>query len=70
MCGNLSSDFYDYKNVYFVYNTDSGVLKEFTSELDYMRYAKENKLPQVNEFKNFEKNYHDYWSGWRFFLLP
>jgi hypothetical protein len=70
VCGNLSSDFYDYNNVYFVYNSGSDVLKEFASESDYMRYGKENKLPEVSEFKSFEQNYHDYWSGWRFFLLP
>jgi hypothetical protein len=70
ICGNLQSDFYLYNKTYFVYNTDSEVFKEFRTEDDYAYYAKKNKLPLTSEFKTFEQNYHDYWSGWRFFLLP
>lgn len=70
LCGNLDSDFYDYQNSYFVYDIDSEKLEEFQTENDYNKFAESKKLPKSNELKSFEDNYQDYWSGWRFFLLP
>lgn len=70
LCGNLDSDFYDYQNSYFVYYIDSEKLEEFETEKDYNKYVKSKNLPKSNELKSFEDNYQDYWSGWRFFLLP
>jgi len=70
LCGNLDSDFYDYQNSYFVYDIDSEKLEEFQTEEDYNKYIKSKNLPKSNELKSFEDNYQDYWSGWRFFLLP
>lgn len=70
ICGNLVGNATDSGLNYFVYDTDSKIFKGFKTEDDYYHYAKENKLPMVSEFKTFEQNYHAYWSGWRFFLLP
>jgi hypothetical protein len=70
ICGNLNSSFYDYKNSYFIYDMDSDNLKEFKTESDYNNFVKNKSLPKLNEFKSFKENYKDYWSGWRFFLLP
>ena len=70
LCGNLSSDFYDFENDYFVYEIDSEKIVEFKNDIDYNRYAQKNRLPKSNELKSFEDNYRDYWSGWRFFILP
>ena len=70
LCGNLKSDFYDYKNSYFVYEKKKKKLEEFQNENDYNKFATNNNLPKSSEFKSFKKNYSDCWSGWRFFLLP
>ena len=70
LCGNFDSDFYSYQNSYFVYYLDSEKLKEFKSENDYNEFAQNKNLPKSHELKSFKDNYHDYWSGWRFFLLP
>ena len=70
LCGNLSSDFYDYKNSFFIYEIDSEKLQEFKDENEYNEFATNENLPKSNELKSFKENYSDYWSGWRFFLLP
>ncbi|WP_395063884.1 hypothetical protein [Flavobacterium sp.] len=70
LCGNLSSDFYDYKNSYFIYDIDSEKLQEFKTESDYNNFTKNKNLPKSHELKSFKENYDDYWSGWRLFLLP
>lgn len=69
LCGNYDSDFYDYKNSYFIYNLESNLLTEFKSEIKYNNYAVKNGIPQTNEFLTFEDNYGNYWNGWRFWLL-
>lgn len=70
LCGNLNSDFYDYKNSYFVYDIDSEKLKEFRTENDYNEFATHKNLPKANELIRFKENYNKYWSSWRFYLLP
>jgi hypothetical protein len=70
LCGNLGSDFYNYKNSFFIYNLDSEILQEFKDENEYNGFASNNNLPNSSELKSFAENYSDYWSGWRFFLLP
>lgn len=70
LCGNLDSDFFSYQNDYFVYDIDSEKLEEFQTETDYNKFAESKKLPKSHELKSFEENYNEYWSGWRFFLLP
>lgn len=70
LCGNLNSDFYEYRNSFFVYDIDSENMQEFKNEDDYNEFATIENLPKSNELKSFEENYNDYWSGWRFFLLP
>jgi energy-coupling factor transporter transmembrane protein EcfT len=70
LIGNLQSGFYDYKNSYFMYDLDKKELTEFKSLKDYEDFAQKNKLPLSNELKTFRQNYSDYWSGWRFWLLP
>lgn len=70
LCGNLSSDFYNYKNSFFIYDIDSEKLQEFKDESDYNEFVTNENLPKSNELKSFKENYSDYWSGWRFFLLP
>jgi len=69
LCGNYESDFYDYKNSYFVYNLKLKTLTEFNNEIEYNNYADKNELPQANELLSFEDNYGKYWYGWRFWLL-
>ncbi|WP_369753635.1 hypothetical protein AB3G34_05035 [Flavobacterium sp. WC2409] len=69
LCGNYDSDFYDYKNSYFVYNLEIDQLTEFTTEAEYNTYAVKNGIPKTNQFLTFEDNYGNYWNGWRFWLL-
>lgn len=70
LCGNLDSGFYDYKNLYFVYDLQNKSLLEFKSQKDYEYFATKHNLPLPNEFKSFRENYWDYWGGWRLILLP
>ncbi len=70
LCGNLNSDFYDYQNSHFVYDIDSEKLQEFRTEKEYNEFATYKNLPKANELISFQENYSEYWSGWRFFLLP
>jgi amino acid transporter len=70
ICGNLKSGFYDYINSYFIYDLNAEKLQEFKSEKEYNEFATNINLPKSNELKSFEENYSEYWSGWRFFLLP
>ena len=70
ICGNLNSGFYDYKNSYFIYDLDTEKLQEFKTEKEYNEFASNKNLPKSSELKSFKENYSEYWSGWRFFLLP
>jgi len=70
LIGNLSSWFYSFKNSYFVYDMTKKELTEFYSKKEYNAFASQNDLPLTNELRTFEQNYRDYWSGWRFWLLP
>ncbi|WP_066617601.1 hypothetical protein [Rufibacter roseus] len=55
---------------YVVFDLKTSELKEFESQATYNQYALSNSLPGSNEFKDFISHYHDYWKGWRFYLLP
>jgi hypothetical protein len=68
--GNLNSDFYSFKNNYFVYDLSSGKLREFASEDAFNIYSSQNQLPQSGSLKTFSQNYKNYWHGWRLWLLP
>ncbi len=70
LIGNLDSSFYDYNNSYFIYNMDNETLSEFNTKKDYDDFASENELPLSNRLLTFEENYHNRWSGWRFWILP
>ena len=39
-------------------------------EKEYNEYAKMKNLPMLSELLTFEQNYHKYFGGWRFWLLP
>ena len=45
-------------------------LQEFKTEKEYNEFASNKNLPKSSELKSFKENYSEYWSGWRFFLLP
>ena len=70
LVGNLESGFYDYKNSFFVYDLENKDLIEFKTLKDYENFAVKNKLPLQNKLRTFRENYYDFWSGWRFWLLP
>lgn len=70
LSGNLDHGFEDGKYSYFIYDFKNNKLVEFESESDFNKYSKQNNLPISEELKSFQENYHDYWGGWRFWLLP
>lgn len=70
LLGNLQSTFYDYQNKYFVLDFRNKELLEFENEKKFDIYTNRNNLPNRSTFLSFEDNYHQYWSGWRFWLLP
>lgn len=70
LLGNLESNFYDYSNRYFILDLESEELIEFENETKFDFYLCKNKLPDHNSLLDFKKNYNQYWSGWRFWLLP
>ncbi|MCQ9640123.1 hypothetical protein MP478_12110 [Chryseobacterium sp. WG14] len=70
LLGNLQSNFYDYSNQYFILDLKSEELIEFENETKFDVYLYKNKLPDRSSLLGFEKNYNQYWSGWRFWLLP
>lgn len=53
-----------------VYNLNTKQLKDFNSDEQYNAYAEDHDLPLTSQFLGFEQQYHDYWSGWRFWVLP
>jgi len=71
-CGEFDQKhfFSDFKNEYFVLNMRSNEIIEFINKQEYNNYAVENKLPKASSLLTFEKNYHKYFGGWRFWLLP
>lgn len=70
LIGNLESDFYEFKNSYFIYDIESEEMKEFLTKAEFDIFAAENKLANSNKLLTFEENYSNHWRGWRFWLLP
>ncbi|HTD97872.1 MAG TPA: hypothetical protein VK668_01230 [Mucilaginibacter sp.] len=56
--------------VFFIYPLQSGVMKKFGSKYLYNKYALAHHLPQAHQLKTLWVQYHEYWSGWRFWMLP
>lgn len=63
LCFSSQNEFYDYQ-------LNSGKWEEYNSKDAYEKHASLNHLPSTNEFKYFYSQYDNYWSGWRFWLLP
>lgn len=55
---------------YFVYPLQTKKISRFKSEKDYHKFAVKTDLPTADQFKDFLTQYDQYWSGWRFWLLP
>lgn len=70
LCGNLDSDFDDFKNALFIYDFSNSKMIEFRSQNEYDNYVLTRGLPKADELLSFEENYSNYWHGWRFFFLP
>ncbi|MGG5210869.1 hypothetical protein ACQWU4_18265 [Chryseobacterium sp. MIQD13] len=70
LLGNLESNFYDYSNKYFVLDIKTKKLTEFKDEKSFDIYLHKNTSSGRNNLLNFEDNYHKYWNGWKFWLLP
>jgi hypothetical protein len=52
------------------FDTKTEKVYEFHSSEGYSKFAAENDLPQLDEFKTFGENYSEYWNGRRSFFLP
>lgn len=70
LIGNLDSWFYEFENSYFIYDLNQYEMKEFRNKNKLNDYLVANNLPLSEELMTFEENYRNYWSGWRFWLLP
>lgn len=53
-----------------IYDLKTDSLQTFADSFAYKQYARKEKLPPLTEFKNFEKQYAEYWNGWRFWTMP
>ncbi|SEP04829.1 hypothetical protein [Mucilaginibacter sp. OK283] len=53
-----------------VYNLNTKQLKDFNSDEQYNAYAENHDLPPTGQMLGFEQQYNEYWSGWRFWVLP
>lgn len=70
LIGNLDSWFYEFENSYFIYDLNQYEMKEFRNKNKLNDYLVANNLPLSEKLMTFEENYRNYWSGWRFWLLP
>ncbi|AYL94687.1 hypothetical protein [Mucilaginibacter celer] len=55
---------------YKVYNLKTKVFINFSNEPMYNKLAAAKELPLAGDLKDFRSQYDEYWSGWRFWLLP
>lgn len=63
LCGKASDE------SFFTYDLITKQQHIFADSQEYTAYASQHALPAVTDFKSFSKHYHDYWGGWRFWLL-
>ncbi|MFC0878945.1 hypothetical protein ACE01N_20290 [Saccharicrinis sp. FJH2] len=64
LCANIDG------NKYLIFDLKTSKMTEFQNKNDYEIFALRNNLPTTSEFKDFISRYHDFWSGWRLYLLP
>ena len=55
---------------FMAYNLSTGRRTIFDTEQQYKTYAIGHNLPAPELFLDFFKQYHNYWSGWRFWTMP
>lgn len=63
LCGKASDE------SFFTYDLATKQQRIFADSQEYTAYARQHALPAISEFKSFATHYHDYWGGWRFWLL-
>jgi hypothetical protein len=54
---------------FFTYDLVTKQQHVFADSQEYTAYASQHALPAIISFKSFNKHYHNYWGGWRFWLL-
>jgi len=60
----------NYEGDFFIYDLDKNELKTYNSDNEYFKDLAKNELYKDVELKDFNYYYRQYWSGWRFWLLP
>lgn len=55
---------------YIVINLQTLEQISFPDKTTYNTFAAVNNLTNSRDFKDFSTHYKEYWSGWRFYLLP
>lgn len=70
LIGNLDSWFHNFENQYFAFDLNTSKLVEFKNHKEYNEYVTKKDLPSVENLDEFTTNYREYWSGWKFWLLP
>ena len=71
VCG----EFLGYNNTtnvdtYIVFDSETESIKEFNSKENYSVFAQKNKLPSVDQFKDFGTNYNKYWNSNKNWFVP
>jgi len=55
---------------YVIWNLKTGNWVIYNTIDNYLNEAKFKHFPHPDQFQDFWKYYNQYWSGWRFWLLP
>jgi len=63
LCGKATDE------SFFTYDLVTKQQQIFADSQEYTAYASKHALPAIINFESFNKHYHDYWGGWRFWLL-
>jgi len=60
----------NYEGKYFIYDLDKNEVTTFKTKTEFENELTKNGLDQNAELHDFNYYYRQYWSGWRFWLLP
>jgi hypothetical protein len=68
--GYLDNSQTNYDKIYFVFDLQRNKVSQFEKEADYLAFLVQAHINPDTKLADFFEHYHNYWSGWRFWLLP
>jgi hypothetical protein len=60
----------NYAKIYFVFDLQKNKVSQFEREADYRAFLAQANINPDTKLADFFEHYHNYWSVWRFWLLP